>query len=38
MISSGIRISQLVKKLERLKQKHGDVQVFCRGRDYPRRC
>lgn len=35
MIRGGIKASELIKVLERLIEKHGDLQVFSGGTDYP---
>lgn len=35
MMSSGIKISELIAELQAMKALHGDVQVFAGGEDYP---
>ena len=35
MISSGIKASELIEKLQKLIEKHGDKEVYAGGTDYP---
>lgn len=35
MIHRGIKISELIRELQAMKELHGDVEVFAGGEDYP---
>lgn len=38
LIATGLKVSELIERLNALESEHGDCYVFLRGSDYPTCC